>query len=75
MHMGMVGINYNCSYIIVDYMDDVLYYYTDEWYEKRIHQHITFIKNKMILIETINQYRKIDSETLKFFLTGFGLYL
>ena len=30
MHMGMVGINYNCSYIIVDYMDDVLYYYTDE---------------------------------------------
>ena len=67
MHLGMVGINDNCSYIIVDYMDDVLYYYTDEWYEKRIHQHITFIKNKMILIETINQYRKIDSETLKCF--------
>ena len=30
MQMGMVGINDNCFYIIVDYMDDILYYYTNE---------------------------------------------
>ena len=30
MHLGMVGINDNCTYIIVDYMDDILYYYTNE---------------------------------------------
>ena len=30
MHMGMVGINDNCTYVIVDYMDDILYYYTNE---------------------------------------------
>ena len=30
MHLGMVGINDNCSYIIVDYMDDVFVCYTGE---------------------------------------------
>ena len=67
MHLGMVGINDNCSYIIVDYMDDILYCYTNEQYWQRIHQHITNIKSKMSLNEIICQYRKIDSETLKCF--------